>query len=444
MLAALLLAAAQTPLGSTMIAVALPSISRDLSADLASATTWLVTSYFILTVVGQGPGGRLADALGRWRMLAAGLATLGFGACLGMLAPTLWLLAAGRCLMAIGGAMLTPAVLALIRVQVRPQSRGRVFGAYSATVGLSAALGLPLGGELVHQFGWRAIFAGAFVMVAAAALLLAAGERNSDEAATAARPLIPAVRDFDWLGTLLLSCSLVALSAGSPWAAALSAACAAGFILREWRIADPVVALRLMRSAVFGAASAVIFLQSLALYGLLYLLPQALAAGGTAGDAAAASASGRILFALMIGLFLASLAGGFALERWGARTVAVGGAIAAVLGTGCLLFLGLGAASYKLLGALGLVGGGVGAAWTAAQTSAMAAIDEARSGAAAGAISSCRYLGGIIGLLALVNATGSSPVDGRHVTVLVSVYGGALLASAVACAFLPARLPAGS
>ena len=58
-LTGMLLAASLAPLGSTMIAVALPSIGRDIGAEASDLTTWLVSTYLITSIVLQSPGGKL-------------------------------------------------------------------------------------------------------------------------------------------------------------------------------------------------------------------------------------------------------------------------------------------------------------------------------------------------------------------------------------------------
>jgi len=73
LLAALLLASAQAPLGSTLVAVALPAIANGLGSDTVHATTLLVSSYLVITILFQGPGGRLSDAFGHERTLWAGI-----------------------------------------------------------------------------------------------------------------------------------------------------------------------------------------------------------------------------------------------------------------------------------------------------------------------------------------------------------------------------------
>src|SRR5688500_19979771 len=63
-LAGMLLAASLAPLGSTMIAVALPSIGYDIGADASDLTQWLVSSYLITSIALQSPGGKLRDLIG--------------------------------------------------------------------------------------------------------------------------------------------------------------------------------------------------------------------------------------------------------------------------------------------------------------------------------------------------------------------------------------------
>src|SRR6187401_268436 len=72
-LTGMLLAASLAPLGSTMIAVALPSIGRDIGAEAADLTTWLVSTYLITSIVLQSPGGKLGDLIGHGRALVVGL-----------------------------------------------------------------------------------------------------------------------------------------------------------------------------------------------------------------------------------------------------------------------------------------------------------------------------------------------------------------------------------
>src|SRR5205814_3676043 len=82
-IAALLLASAQAPLGSTMIAVGIPGIARALGSDATTTTSLLVTSYLSVNIIGQSPGGKLGDVLGHATTVRLGMALYAVGALAG-------------------------------------------------------------------------------------------------------------------------------------------------------------------------------------------------------------------------------------------------------------------------------------------------------------------------------------------------------------------------
>jgi MFS family permease len=440
--AALMLAAMQTPLGSTMISVALPAIASDLGRDISTVTGLLVPTSFFISVVCQGPGGKLVDISGRWRVFHIGLALFGAGALLGAVSPGLALLVVSRCLMALGGAVLTPATLALLRTLVSGEARGRVFGFYSATVGLAAALGPVLGGAVMDFGGWRAIFA---VSVPFALVIACFTRRRDPRPAGIAAPSPGAARrrSIDWQGLLLLALALGALFGAGGMAAifrgpalGLGGVLLAVFLIWEARARDPIVDPRLFRNRHFAAGCAIIFFQSLAMYGLLFGLPLffAGARGATPG------ATGRMLFVMMLGMFAASAASGYAAARIGPRLTAVCGVASMALGALWLTRLQLFAGPPDATGAVLMVGLGVGFCWGPAQAVAMAAVPTGRAGMAAGVSSTLRYLGGGIGTLCLSAAMAAS--GGADMDALVRavwVFAGAVLVSACGCLALPRK-----
>src|SRR6185369_7948735 len=139
------------------------------------------------------------------------------GAAAGLFANRLALLVVSRSTMAFGGALVVPATMALLRVHVPAQRRGRVFGLVGATMGLSAAIGPPLGGEIVTRFGWRGIFAASLPFLLVAALLVWRSPLPDDPNA---RRLTfrQFARGFDWAGSLLFATGLAALVVGSKLA----------------------------------------------------------------------------------------------------------------------------------------------------------------------------------------------------------------------------------
>lgn len=434
-IAAMLIAAAQTPLASTMIAVALADIGATLAVDLALATGLLVTTYMILTIIGQNPGGKLADILGRWRALELGMVLCFLGSLTGAVAPAFWLLVVARCLIALGGALIAPSVLALLRAHVAEGRRGKMFGAYSATVGLAAAIGPPLGGELVHLFGWRGIFVVNLPLLLLAAVLGRVGRRPPDPP----RPhqdLRSVAGTFDWIGTLLLTAALAALGAARAWTLALAAITAGVFVAWERRAPDPILRPSLFANRVFAAGCLVIFLQSLAMYGVIFQLPQffEVVRGATPRE------TGLVLFVMMAGLFVASILGGMLSDRLGARATSLGGVALMAAGIFWLTRLASFAAPADAFGPALLLGVALGINWAPAQSSAMSAVDEARSGMAAGTTSTCRYLGGAIGVLILaayLGTAGAASVE-AHVRI-VWVFGAAIVVSVIGCLGLPPK-----
>ena len=196
------LTASLMPLNSTMVAVAVPSIARSVGHGPAAVTQALVATYLIAAIALQSPGGKLGDRLGHWRVLALGQAVVGTGAILGFLATSLPVLAGARVLMATGGALAVPATLALLRVSLPLERRGRAFGTFGAVMALAAALGPIVGGVMVDAFGWEAVFVANVPVLAVAAVLVASADRVRD-----ARPS----SRFDTLGSALLTAALVLL-----------------------------------------------------------------------------------------------------------------------------------------------------------------------------------------------------------------------------------------
>jgi MFS family permease len=447
-LGAALLASSLMPLNSTMIAVALPEIAREFARPPGTVAQAVVASYLVAAIVLQGPGGKLGDRLGHWRIITFGQVLVVAGAVLGMVAGALGVLAVARVLMAAGGAAIVPATVALLRIELPPQRRGRAFGIFGAVMSLAAGIGPVVGGELVRVFGWPSIFTANLPVIGLSALLAA---RRRRRAKPQHHPR------FDLIGTVLLTAILTTLVLGletsGVTAALLRGACAAllvPFVWWERRVADPVVAFALFGSVPFTAGSLLVALQNLVMYTLLFELPQVLAAL-LAVDSAA---TGRLLVAMMATMILASLVAGRLTDRIGARPVAVGGTLSCLAAVGLLAADDLSSLRPLVL-PLALLGLGVGLATPAAQSASLAAVPREHSGAAAGIGSTMRYLGGVVGVALLgrlVDLAGDrAAILGEHRTVL-AVFAAALVAGLVCAVALPgrsadrepARVPGGS
>lgn len=438
--AALLIASAQAPLGSTLIAVALPSISEGVEADLVLITSLLVTSYLVVNVVCQGPGGKVSDLLGHSRVLWAGILLYVLGAFIGLAAPGVSLLVVSRCVMALAGALVVPATLALLRLYVRPERRGRIFGLFGATMGLSAAAGPALGGEIVAMFGWRTIFLANVPFLALAAALLCVNPLP-DVATASRRSFKDLGRAIDFAGIALLVLPLALLVFATKVdrgyaAVAIAGALVAGVVFIRWEMkaGEPVLDPRLFGFPAFAAGVGIIALQNFAMYGLLFALPQFFAVfRGSPPDAV-----GYMLFVMMIGMVIAAPIGGQLTDRLGARLAAMLGVMPLLAGALMICRLTAFQSPDDALLALLLFGIGMGLSSAPAQSASMAAIPPEQAGMAAGVSSTMRYLGGISTILVLGAVLGDDvSVNAERHEIMVMLFAGAIALSGLACLKLP-------
>ena len=414
------LAASLSPLGSTMIAVALPSIGSELGVGSGLLTQWLVSSYLIVGIATMSPGGKLGDRIGHRRALVIGMTIYGVGSIVGFSLANLPSLAFARIAMAAGGAMTIPATMALLRNLVPPEKRARTFGYFGSVMGIAAGIGPLVGGELTALFGWQSVFIANIPVILLAHFLIqratASGSSSritsesdsSSRIATDSEVSSPGLDRqlprFDILGSVLLAfgLTLLVVAAQTSGSTALGAALGAAglltvFVWWERRVAEPVLDLRLFLRPTFAASSAVIGFQNLAMYALLFQLPiffeqvRNVEAGTT----------GRTIIGMMIAMVVFSPLGGRVSESIGIRATAFVGTLTSLAGLYLVSdFEALRSPGDALVG-LVVIGVGLGLTSAPSQAAAMSAVDRAHAGMGGGAVSTARYIGGVIGISAL-------------------------------------------
>jgi MFS family permease len=143
---------------ATIAVAAFPALRLSFSEASPSDLSWVLNAYTILYAALLVPAGRLVDLHGSRRLFLIGVAlfTLASAAC-GM-APGTGSLIAARIVQAVGGAILTPASLALILGAFPPEKRTAIVGMWSGVGALGAAVGPGAGGILIELATWRAAF----------------------------------------------------------------------------------------------------------------------------------------------------------------------------------------------------------------------------------------------------------------------------------------------
>ena len=143
---------------TTIINVALPSISEDLGAPI-SGLQWTIDAYVVVLASFLLLSGSTADRVGRRRTFQTGLMIFVGGSLLCSLAPSVGWLVAFRMVQALGGSMLNPVAMSIItNVFTEPRERARAIGIWGGVSGIGIGLGPLVGGTLVEFVGWRAIF----------------------------------------------------------------------------------------------------------------------------------------------------------------------------------------------------------------------------------------------------------------------------------------------
>jgi len=278
--AAMVLGSSVAGIDSTVVAVALPAIGRNLHAGF-QGLQWTVTAYTLTLAPLILLAGSLSDRWGRRRVFLAGLGWFTAASVLCAAAPGIGWLIAARAVQGIGGALMTPASLAIIEATFQPADRTRAIGTWAGFSGVSAAIAPFLGGWLLEAGSWRAIF---LINVPVAAVTARVTRRH-----------VPESRDTslsgsaDWPGALAGAAALAAAtyailvlpgagvtSPGFAVAAALAVTSAAAFAVTERRGSHPMLPPAIFAPARFRAANAVTFVVNGALGGFAFVFIPAL------------------------------------------------------------------------------------------------------------------------------------------------------------------------
>jgi len=267
LLLAAILGSGMAMLDATVVNVALPHIGKELGAGF-SGLQWTLNGYTLTLAALIMLGGSLGDRYGRRRVFVIGVAWFAAASLMCGLAWNVESLVLARALQGVGGALLTPGSLALIAASFDERDRGAAVGAWSGLGGIAGAIGPLVGGWLVEQVSWRAVF---LVNLPFAAVVLWVAARHVPESRDPA-----AAGELDLAGAGLAAAGLAGLTYGLisvQWVpAVLGVLALAGFVLMERRSAHPLVPLELFTSRVFVAANLVTFVVYAALGGVFFLL----------------------------------------------------------------------------------------------------------------------------------------------------------------------------
>ncbi|MGE7118640.1 MFS transporter [Peribacillus sp. NPDC046944] len=390
MIALTLMGAFLVPINSTMISIALGSISGFYGLDIHS-TTWVVTIYLIVMAVTQPIAGKLGDIYGNRKIYIVGAALFLVASIGCALAPNMIMLVVFRSLQAIGGGLLIPNVVALIRHTVSRERLSSVMGLFGMGMGLGAAVGPLVGSLLIAVLSWKAIF---WVNVPFLVGALAGGmflipklEKKSSN-----KPL-------DVLGSIYLAISITLLislthtnsTRVSIILAIVSLLFIVLFVKRERSVPSPIIDFQLFKSPIFANANISVLLNNFIMYAILLVMPLIM----TTKMNMSTSMSGIMLSLFSISMALSNMMGG-QLNRKFVSAKVIFFSFAVTVVTNFLLFFVISSQSFIYLAiTLVLNGLAIGLGLTSMQVASLEAVDESVSGSASGIFSTFRYFGSI-------------------------------------------------
>ena len=401
-LAAMVFAVAMTFIDQTIVAIAIPKISRELSLSSTGAQ-WVINGYLLSLSALFAFGGKLADVYGRRRMVVIGV--IGFAiasACCGLTpkgsGAEAWIIGF-RVIQGATAALMFPAAVGIVVSSFPLRERGRAMAVFFGISGGLTAIG-PIAGGFLTQWTWRAIF-WINIPVAIIALILIWRSRPDDTR----RPT-----KLDYRGAVLITASMALLvlglqqSATWGWGSPATWICIiAGvalmvvFIRVEFRTSRPLLRLQIFGNRAFATENMVLALMSIVFvpfffFGSVYAQ---VSLGKNSSNA------GVYLLWFFIGFVIMSQLGGRILDRRGAKPAVVGGAALAAVGffllAGKLTDLSFSAQELYVA----IAGGGIGLMLGTSSTDALNRAPSGSYSEVTGITQTSRNFGASVGLAVL-------------------------------------------
>ncbi|MEB3371624.1 MDR family MFS transporter [Saccharopolyspora mangrovi] len=414
-LLALMLSTALVALDATIIATASSTIARDLGSF--AQVPWLFSAYLLAQAVSTPLFGRLADLLGRKRLMLAGVGFFLVGSVLCGAAWSMPALIVGRVLQGLGAGAVMPVSLTIAADIYTLQERAKTQGYLASVWAISSVVGPTLGGVFSQFLSWRWIFwINLPLCFAAGAMLLLKYHESAREGDR---------EPIDYLGAALLTGGstlvlLGLLDGGTSWAwmsvpsvliFVVAVLLLAAFAAHALRTSHPILNLRLLRRRVVGVPTAVSLLVGVIVLGLSTYVP--IYAQGVLG--LGPLIAGFALAAMTVGWPLAATNAGRVYLALGFRYTAMIGSSFVLVGTALTLLLGERSSVFAVGAFTFVVGIGMGltAVPTLIASQSSAAFSE--RGAVTGVNMFARSLGSAVGVAvcgAIVNALTTVSPDG--------------------------------
>jgi DHA2 family multidrug resistance protein-like MFS transporter len=409
-MASIWMAVVMVVLDSAIANVALPTIGRELGADVPGSI-WVVNAYQLAITVTLLPVAALGEKLGFRRINIIGLMifTVASAAC--ALAGSLQTLVIARLVQGFGGAFVMATNAALLRHIIPQRMLGRMIGYNAVIISLAAAAGPTVASLILAAGSWRWLFA-INLPIGVFALVLALRNLPRTEGHDRPFDLISTVLNALAFGFLILGAENLArqgLAAGL-WKLAAGTAAAILLVGREWRRPNPLVPFDLLRIPLFGlsiATSILAFTSQIAVFVSLPFYFQLVLGRGVVE-------TGLLMTPWPLAVAVAAPFAGHLSDRYPAGLLGGIGLALLALGLATLALLHPGMSSWDIAWRMALCGLGFGIFQSPNNRTMIAAAPRARSGAAGGMLSTARLLGQTTGAVAVAMGFHLLGVEGTN------------------------------
>jgi EmrB/QacA subfamily drug resistance transporter len=386
-------------LDQNIVNTALPRMVGDLGG--MAHISWVVTAFMLCSTVTTPLYGKLSDLYGRRRLFFVAILLFLAGSFASGAAQGMGQLIAFRALQGLGAGGLLVLAQAAVGDVVSPRQRPRYQGLFTGTFALASVAGPLLGGFITEALSWRWVFYVNLPIGAVALALIAMGLKPQGSRKA---------RSIDYAGSVLLAGATAALllllawgGTEFPWASAETAGMAALclvlfalFLWRETKAEEPLIRLSLFRNPIYARGVAVGGMMVFAMMGSTVFLP--LYFQMVLGMAPARA--GMMLLPQVVGMVLTSVIGGRIVSRIGRNKPFLVAALVleAVALASLALFAYVAAPPALFLVSMGLLGLGMGMGMPNLTTAVQNAVAHQELGAATGAMTFARSLGGAVGV----------------------------------------------
>lgn len=384
-------------LEATVTSTAMPTIIGDLHG--LEHYSWVASIYLLAATVVMPLYGRLADVLGRKRVIIFAVGMFSFGSITAAFSQSMGQMILFRGIQGLGAGGIMPVVLTILGDIFTLEERARIQGVFSAVWGTAALAGPALGAFLVKTLGWPSVFWINLPAGVVGIVILLIKYRDHQK---------PHSTDLDLLGVALLAIgstallSAVSLMAGVSLAMwiplALLAAAAillAIFVRHELHTPNPIMAPGLMLQRAIGPSMLISGILGMSVFAVDTYVPLYVQ-GGRGGDASAAAAT---ITPVMLAWAISSMYAAKMVVKLGFRRTSVIGAALIMVGmVGLFVCAVLNAPLSAITAVLFVTGCGFGPAAISCLLSAQDAVAWQQRGSVTSGVTFFRCLGGAVGV----------------------------------------------